>query len=179
MKVIAAHSPWLGDCKERNSAISPCSVCTSIVHCAVALTCLAKDPFCVWHTLGEPLSKPSLVFRQVPQGQLSRLEDLAATFDLTALLERIATARAAPETDKLELRHAERVDSPAAEEAVLAVLPLITDRLLSFLDTGQWADVALCVAGQGEVVRAHRVVLSAWSAPMCRVRMRPSCHIFL
>lgn len=74
-------------------------------------------------------------------------------------------------SDKVELKHVEvKAEGPVAEEQVLAQVPLNAERLLNFLDTEQFADVALSAGGQGEVIRAHRVVLSAWSAPLCRVR---------
>ena len=68
------------------------------------------------------------------------------------------------------LKHVEgEAETLSADCRVLARLPLSKDRLLKFLDTEQYSDVTLCTEGQGEVIRAHRIVLSAWSAPLCRV----------
>lgn len=99
------------------------------------------------------------------------MEKVCASFGFAALLERISTSRSALNSDKVELKHVEvKAEGPVAEEQVLAQVPLNAERLLNFLDTEQFADVALSAGGQGEVIRAHRVVLSAWSAPLCRVR---------
>ena len=53
-------------------------------------------------------------------------------------------------------------------------VPVVMCNLKKFLATNEYSDVNIYVKGQGLVARAHKLVLSLWSAPFAKV-----CFFFL
>lgn len=51
----------------------------------------------------------------------------------------------------------------------LSQVPIDLGRLGELVDTGDYTDVELSVDGERQVVRAHRLILSAWSRPFAKV----------
>lgn len=68
--------------------------------------------------------------------------------------------------DNLTIRFAEKLETTGA---FLSQLPIDRQKLIDLYKNGTYSDVELSVDGIDELIRAHRLILSAWSHPFAKV----------
>lgn len=71
---------------------------------------------------------------------------------------------------KLDIKLKSTLGNADPKGTFLSQLPIDVGKLSKLLDSGDFTDVELSVDGEDEVVRAHKLILSAWSHPLAKVR---------
>ncbi|GBG74440.1 hypothetical protein CBR_g18852 [Chara braunii] len=115
---------------------------------------------------------------QIPFRNMAALRDLAADVGLYPLvasceaiiLQTLQQSECPSPTETVEVAYetlcSEGEDNCSASP--FSLLPLDMSRLESFYETGEFSDVTVIVGGT-RVARVHRLVLSAWSDPFCKM----------
>ncbi|CAM6116675.1 unnamed protein product [Calypogeia fissa] len=119
---------------------------------------------------------------QVDENQLYDLKRLAEEFGLELLVSQCHdeltnsigrdsedVTESCGESRKLDIELKNILGKPDLEGSFLSQLPIDQVKLSNLFDSGDYADVELSVEGQKEVVRAHRLILSAWSRPFAKM----------
>ena len=116
--------------------------------------------------------------------ELIQLEELAEEFGLQSLAlqcEQLKVAFAAEadyglktleEDPKVEIIYQRPVAFLENRPAFPFNIPIEASKLLQHLESGKFSEVEVTIENHGKVAQAHRLVLSAWSAPFAKVSVR-------
>ncbi|KAL3700362.1 hypothetical protein R1sor_018384 [Riccia sorocarpa] len=117
---------------------------------------------------------------QILERDLDKLEEVASDFGMEQLVSQCQKLRKEKERDSNEgsdkdsgssknkwmIRCMEKLETTGA---FLSQLPIDRRKLIDLYENGTCSDVELYVDGIDEVVRAHRLILSAWSNPFVKM----------
>ncbi|XP_057833935.2 BTB/POZ domain-containing protein At2g30600 isoform X2 [Cryptomeria japonica] len=112
---------------------------------------------------------------QVSESQLEALRKLSEEFGVESLVVQCQQMKDAfkntsfREDHKLEILNSNVVNFLRNHLAFSADIPIDVQKLKHFFQTGDYSDVDIYIEGHGLVTRAHKLVLSVWSAPFAKM----------
>ena len=111
---------------------------------------------------------------KVSEFQLGALSELSEEFGVESLVVQCEQMKDAlkdtplRKDHKLELLHSSPVTFLRNCPTFSSDLPIDVQKLKNLLETGKYNDVDVYIEGHGMVVQAHKIILSAGSAPFCK-----------
>lgn len=162
-------------------------------HRIVVACCCAKFPG-NWIIVDNVVTLPSIEYpilhalleylytggTQVLYSQLATLQDLCAEFGVETLASQckeLANDRANKiPTSTVQVLHRSGVQSVDTRSGFSADAPVDPSKLREFFVNQEYTDVELSIVGYDMALRAHKLVLSAWSDPFAKMFTNEMCE---
>uniref|UniRef100_A0A0C9RL84 TSA: Wollemia nobilis Ref_Wollemi_Transcript_12672_3093 transcribed RNA sequence n=1 Tax=Wollemia nobilis TaxID=56998 RepID=A0A0C9RL84_9CONI len=108
---------------------------------------------------------------QVTESQLGALSELSEEFGVESLVAQCEQMKDTSfrEDHKLEILDSSPLKLLQKRPALSSDLPIDLQKLKHLLETGDYSDVDIYIEGHGLVARAHKLMLSVWSAPFAKM----------